>query len=970
MIKSLKSLLAIFVAILVTTGSFAQKQYKYQSVPGDPMNARIYTLDNGLKVYLTVYKDEPRIQTFVAVAAGSKNDPADAKGLAHYFEHMMFKGTPSFGTNDWSKEKPLIASIDSTFEVYRKISDDNDKKQVYHIIDSLSFEASKYAIPNEYDKLMSIIGASGTNAYTSLEQTVFIEDIPSNQLENWAKIESDRFMNPVLRLFHTELETIYEEYNMGKANDDQKMYHTLLETLFQKHTYGVPTIGYPEDLKNPSMKRIREFHSQYYVPGNIAICMSGDLDFDKTIALIDKYFGAFPSKPVPPFTFEKEEPITSPIVKEVMGNDAERIALAFRFGGAASKDADMITMIDMIMNNSAAGLMDLNLLQKQTVLEAYSYCMINKDYSAQIFAGKPKEGQTLEQLKDLLLEQLDKLKKGEFDDWLIPAIINDMKLRKMKSLEKNSSRARQFVESFVLGVDWKDYINEIHDLEKITKEDVVKFANEHFKDNNYVVVYKRVGKDESIKKIKKQKITPVKVNREMQSDFLKGIEDAKIDEIEPVFLDFDKDIQKLKIKSDIEVLYTPNIENKTFELYYVYEMGSNHDKLLPLAIDYLEYLGTSKFSPEDVKKEFYKLGTSFSVFNSDDQVYVSLSGLSENIDKSLELFESLLSDPQPNPEALTNMVSDALKERADNKMNPQAILGYLFAYGMYGEINPGTYVLSEKELKALKPEELLPKIKELNSYKHTILYYGSHSSDEVIAALNKYHNAPATLKDLPAEKDFPMLPTDENKVYFAQYDQKQLQIIMVTRGDQGFDKTRKPIIQLFNEYFGGGMNSIVFQELREARGLAYTAFSGYFEPQKLNKRYYGLSFIMAQPDKMKDAMDGFFGLMNDMPESEKAFGLGKKVILQRLRTERTTKKSKLFAYLGAKKLGLDYDIRKDIYAAVPNLTIADVKIFADKYIKNKKQTICIIGNKDDVDMKLLKEYGKIKMVDLKTIFGY
>lgn len=136
--------------------------FKYESVPNDPLKARIYTLDNGLKVYMTVNKETPRIQTYIAVRVGGKNDPAETTGLAHYFEHLMFKGTQQFGTQNYEQEKPMLDQIEQLFEVYRKTTDEAERQAIYHQIDSVSYEASKLAIPNEYDKLMSAIGATGT----------------------------------------------------------------------------------------------------------------------------------------------------------------------------------------------------------------------------------------------------------------------------------------------------------------------------------------------------------------------------------------------------------------------------------------------------------------------------------------------------------------------------------------------------------------------------------------------------------------------------------------------------------------------------------------------------------------------------------------------------------------------------------------------------------------------------------------
>lgn len=191
------------------------KEYRYRTVEGDLMNTRIYTLDNGLKVYLSVNKEKPRIQTYIAVRTGSRNDPAETTGLAHYLEHLMFKGTKSFGTSDAAAEAPLLAEIEAKYEVYRRLSDAQQRRDCYKEIDSLSQLAAKYFIPNEYDKLMASIGAQGTNAYTSNDVTCYVEDIPANEVENWLRVEGDRFANMVIRGFHTELESVYEEYNIG-----------------------------------------------------------------------------------------------------------------------------------------------------------------------------------------------------------------------------------------------------------------------------------------------------------------------------------------------------------------------------------------------------------------------------------------------------------------------------------------------------------------------------------------------------------------------------------------------------------------------------------------------------------------------------------------------------------------------------------------------------------------------------------
>ncbi|MBA3706063.1 MAG: insulinase family protein [Bacteroidetes bacterium] len=882
---------------------------------------------------------------------------------------MLFKGTDVYGSKDYAKEKVELDKIEAMFESYRKTTDETKRKAMYHQIDSISGYASKLAIANEYDKMMSSIGAKGTNAYTWLEQTVYVNDIPSNQLDKWTTIEAERFRNPQLRLFHTELEAVYEEKNRGLDNDGSKSWEALFSGLFPNNTYGSQTtIGTIEHLKNPSLTEIKKYFNTYYVPNNMAICLSGDLDPDATIKMIDEKFSSWKNKTLPVYQSYVEKPITSPLIKEVTGPDAESLMLGYRFAGTGSRDADMIQMVGKILSNGKAGLIDLNLNQQQKVLEASAFDIECKDYSAHILNGSPKEGQKLEEVKDLLLEQIEKVKKGDFPDWLLNAIITDMKLQQIKTFENNTARADAFVSAFITGQKWLDYTNTIDRLSKISKQQVIDFVKINYT-NNYVVVYKRTGEDKNVQKVIKPVITPVETNRNEQSDFVKNIIKTPTKDIEPLFLDYATDIKKSTLKNNIPLLYTENTENKTFDMYYVLEMGTNHNKKLDVAINYLKYLGTKNLTAAALQQEFYKLGCSFDVYVGEEDVWVSLSGLTENISKATKLFEDLLANAQPNEEALKNLISDILKKRGDAKLSKSEILfSALSNYGKYGKNSPYTNILSADELKNLSSKELISLINELTSFEHRVLYYGNNTVPEVTAMLNELHRIPATLKPILPPLKFQETEANTN-VYVVDYDMKQAEVILLTK-DGLYDKNSVPTIRLFNEYFGGGMSSIVFQEMRESKALAYSVNSRYRTAGKKTDYNYVSSYIGTQADKLPEAMAGMMDLINNMPQSDNSFKSAKESIIQSIRTERITKASILFNYESAKKLGLDYDIRKDIFNKVPSMTFADIKSFEESHLKSKQYTILVVGKKDGLDMKTLEKYGKVTFLSLTDIFGY
>ena len=411
-------------------GLASASKYKYETVPGDPLQTQMYTLPNGLKLFMSVNKDQPRIQTYIAVRVGGKNDPAETTGLAHYFEHLMFKGTEQFGTSDYAAEKPMLDRIEALFETYRRTTDSTERARIYREIDSVSYEASKIAIPNEYDKLMSAIGANGTNAYTSYDVTCYVEDIPSNQIDNWARIQADRFEHPILRGFHTELETIYEEKNMSLTKDSRKVYEKLLSTLYPSHPYGSQTVlGTQENLKNPSITNVKNYHKQWYVPNNMAICLSGDFDPDNMVDIITKYFGHLkPNKNLPRPELPSEKPFTSPKVVEILGPEAENVTVAWRVPEAAHSDMLTLQVMDHVLCNGRTGIFDLNVTLPQTVLGGSAYVMGQADAGAYVMSGRPKAGQTLDEVKDILLEQADKLRKGEFSDDLVEAVKANLKL--------------------------------------------------------------------------------------------------------------------------------------------------------------------------------------------------------------------------------------------------------------------------------------------------------------------------------------------------------------------------------------------------------------------------------------------------------------------------------------------------------------------------------------------------------------
>lgn len=945
--------------------------YTYRYVTGDPMQARYYTLKNGLTVILSVNKKEPRIQTLIGIRAGSNSDPKDHTGLAHYLEHLLFKGTAQYGSLDWAKEKPYLDQIEGLYDTYNQTTDPEQRKGLYRQIDSVSGLAAKYAIANEYDKMMSNMGAQGTNAHTWVEETVYEEDIPSNSIDKFLTVQAERFRDPQFRIFHTELEAVYEEKNRGLDNDGRRMYEKMLETLFPTHNYGQQsTIGTVEHLKNPSLKAIRKFYNAYYVPNNMAIIFAGDFDPDYVIRRIDEKFSYMQPKPVQEYKAPVEAPISAPIVKEVFGPDAENVNIAFRMPGALdTKNAVMLTVISQILSNGKAGLLDLNLNKQQKVLGAGVSTLPWKDYTVFALSGRAKQGQSLDEVKDLLLGQLDILRKGEFDETLITAIVNNFKLYEIQGLESNGNRANSLMDAFIKhrGENWLHDVAYIDDMGKVTKQQIVAFANEYLV-NNYVLLYKRKGEDKDIEKVDKPPITPVEVNRDAQSEFLSTVSAMPATPVKPQWLDYSKDIQKGKV-GHADMLYVQNKDNSLFRLYYRFDMGAWSNKKLPLAAQYLQFLGTDKYSSEEISKQFYNIACSFNIAAGSEETTISISGLQENFDKAVELFDHLLLNCRADEAVLDGFRNRILKQRADNKLNKGQILNGLRSYATYGPRNPFNNQLSNEELEAVTAAELTALLHDLPAYRHTVIYYGPQSLAAASAAVKRLHHVPSSFKAYPAAQQFEKTTQTASKVYFADYDMVQAEVSWVRNGNP-YDPSHTAVVNLFNNYFGGGMGSIVFQTIRESKALAYSTYAYYAAPNKKNDRYAIMAYVGSQADKVNEAIAGMNELLNALPQSEKAFETARSSMKKDIETERITQDGIIFSYLSAQKLGLDKDIRKSVYESIDKLTFDDIKQLHQQNIAGKPYSYCILASENRVKPEDLKQYGEVQKVSLEEIFGY
>lgn len=940
--------------------------FAYKIVKSDPSNSRFYTLKNGLTVILSKNEIQPKIQFRLAVRAGSNTDPKRATGLAHYLEHLMFKGTERIGTLDFGKEKHLLDKIEILYEEYNRTSDVGTRKEIYRQIDKVSNEASKFVIANEYLKLMKSIGGTSTNAHTWYEETVYKEDFPSNMVDKFLIIQSERFRSPVFRLFHTELEAVYEEKNRRLDNDMSALSERMLAALFPTHNYGQQTtIGTIEHLKNPSLLEIREYYEKYYVPNNMVIVMSGDFNSDEMIKKIDHAFSYMKPRPLTLYQPDLEKPIDNVKKVEVFGPSSENVSLMFRVDKQNSKESLMLKLIESLLFNGKTGLIDVRLNKEQKVLQAYASLRQMKDYGVFNISAMPKQGQSLEQVQQLLLDQVNSLRNGNFDENIISAIVANKKLKNSEMFMYNSYRADELTNEFVLsgGKDWDRTIGAIEEMAKVSKVQIIEFANNFFKEN-YVVGYKRKGVDKSILKVEKPAITQIETNPTVESNFAKELANKLVKPITPKFINYQSDLNFGK-SGIAETITVPNTENNLFRMTYHFDMGTLNERLLPYAVQYLDFLSTSKWTNEAINRQLYDLASSYDLQLGNEFFRVTISGLQENFEKLVQLVDHVFANVVANENALSKMKNSILMSRENKKGNKTAIMNGLINYAQYGAVNPFNSGLSYEEIKALTSAELIEVLQKLFTYRHTIGYYGPLSGDSFVKQIKNLHKLPPIFTEPAPPRKFTYQANKSTKVYFTDYNMVQAEINWV-KNDGILDFSKTSTVRLFNNY----ISSIVFQQIREAKALAYSSSASYSATNQIDRKNLMSAYVGSQADKMIEAIQAMDSLLVVLPASKQSFEASKQNLLNVYQTEWLTQDAIIHQYLDDRKKGYRQDARIDQYRTLEKLTWDDVLSFHRERASNGQYQYCIVGAKDKIDKEYLKKLGDFKELTLKEIFGF
>ncbi|MGB1700056.1 MAG: M16 family metallopeptidase, partial [Nannocystaceae bacterium] len=542
------------------------------ALPDDSMGVTIHRLSNGITVYISTDREKPRFSANVPVRTGSRNDPAKSTGLAHYLEHMLFKGTDELGTMDMESERPHIEEVARLYGELRAAEDEAARNVILKKIDEATQESSKFSVPNELSRLYAQLGIEGLNAYTWLDQTVYIADIPANRLAAWAAVEYERFSDPVFRLFYPELEAVYEEKNISLDSPYRRMNQALMASLFPTHPYGTqPTIGLVEHLKTPAYQDMADYFEDWYAPNNMAIVLAGDIDAETAIPVLESTIGQIPARTLGTAEPATVTPMTSRVEQVVEAEGETSIILAWHTVAAGHEDRPAVRILDMLVDNSVSGILNVALTTTQKVARAGSSPSFHKEAGWWEMSATAKEGQTPEELERLLLGVVADLKKGAFTEEDLAAVKLRLELEYQVSLENNYGRVSTMTDAFVEGREWADVVASRARLQEVTREDVLRVANTYLGDA-YAVV-KRIPGTPTLPKIEKPTISPVELDPSRESEFSERILQIEAPAIEPVWI-VEGESYARATSPGASLIAAKNERNQMFTVGYSFDLGS------------------------------------------------------------------------------------------------------------------------------------------------------------------------------------------------------------------------------------------------------------------------------------------------------------------------------------------------------------------------------------------------------------
>ena len=950
---------------------FACCSYQSQAEDLNALKVKEYRLENGLTVWLNEDHSQPKVFGAVVVKAGAKDCPDT--GIAHYFEHMMFKGTDRIGTLDYESEKVLLDSIAMKYDELAMTEDTAARARLQKEINELSIRSSEYVIPNEFNRLINRFGGSGLNAATSYDATIYFNTFSPQYMVQWAEINSERLINPVFRLFQSELETVYEEKNMYGDFIGGQVMDTLMARYFGPHPYAYPIIGSTKNLKNPRLTEMHKFFEDYYVASNMALILSGDFDAQQVMPILEKAFSRIRSGNAP-----KQEKVMLPPFN---GRETMKVkfpipfikAMGLGFRGVSANHEDQVALniaVNLLNNANGTGYLD-KLMVEHKLMGALAINESMNEAGILAVAIMPKLLiQSYSSAEKMVWDEINRVKNGDFSDEMFNSLKLEQKRQYASSLENIDSRATIMMNLFSQGKSWNDYLNEVARIESITKEDVVRVAQKYFS-NNYLCVTKSTGKYPK-DNLPKPAFSPVVPrNADASSSYAKQLEKIPEQQVAPRIIDFEKDVKTSKLTPLVTLYTTPNPLNDIFTLNISYGIGALEQPELMQLTNYLQLLGTESLSFEQFRSRLQSIGSTLAFDVTPDAFVMKVTGFDNHIDETMKLVGDFIRHAKADDKKLRQIVDDAkVSEKAFFKSGDN-VASALLEQVKYGDQSRYLRKLSLSQIKKLKGKDMLAIYDKVRSVQCDLHYCGTLPVEKVIGTIRQHLPLERTTVASNSPYYRELKQYDRPTVFFIDMpDMAQSIVYGYVKGDPVDDKASRHASRLFSVYFGGDMSSLMFQEIREFRSFAYRTSGRYQLPNHAHKGTAGsfTAMLSTQSDKTLDALGVLDSLIREMPLKPERMEAVKQTLVNRINNDYPPFRNLSEKVASARMEGFDRDPAEEFLRDIATMDMQDISRFYREQISGRPVVYVIAGNRKHIDMKKLAEDGTIIKVKKKDIY--
>jgi zinc protease len=943
--------------------------FAFQTFPGDPLAVKQFVLPNGLTVLLSENHEQAEVFGAVVVRTGGKNDPADNTGMAHYLEHMLFKGTQSLGTSNWAAEQPLQARLVELFERHKRATSADQRAAIQAEIAQTVAQTYAYAIPNELDKMLAEIGSAGVNAFTTEDETVYYNSFPASQIDPWLAIYAHRFVDPVFRLFPTELEAVYEEKNISMDRFEVELYERFIAEAFPEHPYGTQSvIGEIEHLKAPSLVAMQDYFERYYVANNMALVLSGDFDAEAIMPIIAERFGAWRRGPDPQPRTGTVEPFVGRQLVKLRITPVRVGAYGFRTPTPRDPDyAALQVMRELLSNDQGSGYID-TLVSEGKILIALPFPISFADHGLDILFFAPRIfSQSFKQAEGLVLDQYRRIAAGEFDEATMLAIRDGLRRAEDRQWEDNEDRALALADSFVRHDSWQGYLDYREQLGQVSREDVMRVAERYFGDD-HLGLRSRLGVNKP-PRLTKPNYPAVVAQVGATSSFYAQVMDRPSPTPELAFVDFDSAVETTPIAEGVVLRTNNNPFNDTYSLDLVFGVGSDRVPELEIAAEYVERIGTRERSPTALREQLSLLGTSLSITVGRDRTYVRLTGPEQQLGPALDLLDAILREPVADAKRYKALRREHMALERVERNDPSELAAAARQFAMYGQNSTYLRDYGRRGLAKLDPDQLLAAWASAQTYALEIRYTGQQSASVVAEQVRGSLTLAGPREPAVAFVQYPRVLPTRDTVYFLPHRKLiQTQLAFVVDGDP-VDPSHYAAADAYAEYMGGGMGGLVFQEIREFRALAYSAWAGFLRDDTPVQDGYFVAGAGCQADKTRETIEVMLDLIRTRPDQPERMDALRSSLVRGLEGLSPGFRALQGTIAYWQKRGYTDDPRRHLLDAYPNLEFADIERFHAAQIAGRPITLVVVGDPRQVDTRELARFGRVIELHERQIFA-